>query len=49
MILPAIAAISLPMLKSILHKVEIFDTTYYQTDHNRSDENGKIETLFLTK
>ena len=44
MIPPAIAMFS-SMLKKDGHKVEIFDTTYYQTDHGIDSDGSKMERL----
>ena len=44
MIPPAIAMFS-TMLKKDGHKVEIFDTTYYQTDHGIDSDGSKMERL----
>ena len=44
MIPPAIAMFS-TMLKKDGHQVEIFDTTYYQTDHGIDSDGSKVERL----
>ena len=44
MIPPAIAMFS-TMLKKDGHQVEIFDTTYYQTDHGIDLDGSKVERL----
>ena len=44
MIPPAIAMFS-SMLKKEGHLVEVFDTTYYQTDHGIDSDGSKVERL----